>query len=104
MRADSCAEHWSHTTLFGMWIAGYLPLSDFLLVFVVSCESRFSCGALEPHTTLFGMWIAGYFPLSDFWLVLKALLGILAGFLGSFYVDHVRFHLSHPYIERIWTL
>ena len=35
--------------------------------------------------------------MSDFWLVLKAWLGILADFLGSFYADHVRFDLSHPY-------
>ena len=59
--------------------------------------SGFSLRALEPHTTLFGMWIAGYWPVSDFWLVLKAWLGILAEFLGGFYV---RFDLSHPYLHR----
>ena len=64
--------------------------------------SGFSHGALEPHT-LFGMWIAGYWPVSEFWLVLKAWLGILA-VLGSFYADHVRFDLCHPYIERLPTL
>ena len=53
---------------------------------------------------LFSMWIAGYWPVSDFRLVLKALLGILAEFLGSFYADHVRFNLSHPYIDRLLTL
>ena len=42
--------------------------------------------------------------MSDFWLVLKAWLGILAEFLGSFYSDHMRFDLSDPYIERLPTL
>ena len=54
----------------------------------------------RSHTTLFGMWIAGYWPVSDFWLVL---FGILAEFLGSFYADHVRFDLSHPYVHRAST-
>ena len=66
--------------------------------FVKLRVSGFSRRVLEPHTTLFGMWIAEYWPLSDFLLVLKAWLGILAEFLGSFYADHVRFDLSHPYI------
>ena len=47
--------------------------------------------------TLFDMWIAGYWPVSDFGLVLKAWVGILAGFLGSFYVDQVRFDLCHHF-------
>ena len=66
--------------------------------FVKLYVSGFSRRALEPHTTLFDVWIAGYWPVSDFWLVLKAWLGILAEFLGSFYADHVRFDLRHPYI------
>ena len=60
--------------------------------------------ALEAHTTLFSMWIAGYRPVSDFWFVLKAWVGIFAEFLGSFYADHVKFDLCHPYIERLPTL
>ena len=75
-----------------------------MMTLVKSRVSGFSRRALEPHTTLFGMWIAGYWPVSDFCLVLKAWLGIFAEFLGSFYVDHVRFDLSHPHIERIRTL
>ena len=42
--------------------------------------------------------------MSDFGLVLKAWLGIIAEFLGSFYANHVRFDLSHPYIERLPAL
>ena len=67
--------------------------------------SGFSRRALqEAHTTLFGMWRAGYWSVSDFGLVLKVWLGVLAEFLGSFYADHVRFDLYHPYIERLPTL
>ena len=50
---------------------------------------------------LFGMWIAGYWPVSDFGLVLKVWLGFFAKVLGSFYTDHVRFDLCHPYIEHL---
>ena len=39
--------------------------------------------------------------MRGFWLVLKAWLGAIAESLGSFYADHVRFDLSHPYIERL---
>ena len=70
----------------------------------IACERILAQSLLEPHTTIFGMWIAGYCPVSDFWLVLKAWLGILAEFLGSFYADHVRFDPCHPYIERLPTL
>ena len=42
--------------------------------------------------------------MSNFGLVLKAWLGILAKFLDVFYMDHVRFVLCHPYIERVPTL
>ena len=66
--------------------------------------SGFSRRALETHTTLFGMWIAGYWPVSDFWFVLKAWIGVLTEFLGSFNADHVRFDMRHPYIERLPTL
>ena len=53
---------------------------------------------------LFGIWIAGYRPVSDFGLVLKAWVGVLTEFLGSFYADHLRFDLCHPYIEHLPTL
>ena len=53
--------------------------------------------------TLFGMWVAEYWPVSDFGLVLKAWVGVLAEFLGSFNADHVRFGLRHPYIECLST-
>ena len=53
---------------------------------------------------LFGMLIAGYWLVSDFGLVLNAWLGVLAEFLGGFYVNHVRFYLCHPYIECLPTL
>ena len=66
--------------------------------------SRFSSRALQPHMTLFNMWIAGYWPVSDFGLVLKAWLGILAECLGSFYADHMRLDLCHPYIEHLLML
>ena len=52
------------------------------------------------HTATFDMGIAigdRYWPVSYFWLVLKVWLGILIEFLGSFYTDHVRFDLCHPY-------
>ena len=48
---------------------------------------------------LFSMWIAGYWPVSDFGLVLKARLGV---FVRHFRVDHVRFGLCHPYMERLY--
>ena len=66
--------------------------------------SGFSRRALEEHTMLFGMWIALYLSVSDFGLVLKAWLGVLTEFLDIFYLDHVRFDLCHPYIERLPTL
>ena len=47
---------------------------------------------------LFGIWIAGYRPISDFGFILKAWVGIFPEFLGSFYADHVRFDLCHPYL------
>ena len=59
----------------------------------------FSRRALEAHTTIFGRWIAGYWPVSDFGLVLNAWVGVLDALLGSFYVNHVRFDLCHPYID-----
>ena len=37
-------------------------------------------------------------------MFVKALLSVLGEFRGILYADHVRFHLRHPYIERVPTL
>ena len=34
-----------------------------------------------------------------FWRVFEAVLGLFVQLGGVFYVDHVRFHLGHPYIR-----
>ena len=49
---------------------------------------------------LLGTWITRYWPVSDLQLVLKPWPSILAEFCSILYVDHVRFYLCHPYIER----
>ena len=66
--------------------------------------SRFSSRVLEALTIFLAMWIARYWPVNYFWLVLKALLGIFGEFGSVLCVDHVRFDLCHPYIERLPTL
>ena len=39
-----------------------------------------------------------------FWSVSKAILAVLAEFEAVLYADHVRFHLGHPYIDRLPTV
>ena len=61
--------------------------------------SDFSRGERVGHRSTLGISIATSGPLKCSDEFYKAVLGLFVQFGGVFYVDHVRFHLGHPYIR-----
>ena len=64
----------------------------------------FSCGELTVGMNLLGICIARDGQKRCWWRVLKAKLGFIAELEAFLYADHVRFNLTHPYVECLPTL
>ena len=71
-------------------------------IFPTCTHARMTSGRGNPHGS--PLAIRACVHVGKIRLARETRLGILAEFLGSFYADHVRFDLSHPYIERLPTL
>ena len=61
--------------------------------------SDFSRGERAVHRSALGISMTTSRPLKCSGEFFKAVLGLFVQFGGVFYVDHVRFHLGHPYIR-----
>ena len=70
-----------------------------------SCVWEFSHEALKVHRGPLGLCVGIYGPLECSGEFLKCpSLAVLAEFEAILQADHVRFHLGHPYIDRLSTV